>query len=186
MIILLCWGQPHTLNPFHPHNHILTIFSVCLFVTDKRTSKFKIVGYNTLKTFDNVQICSICLSLPLQRPFIARHPWVTLQKHDFQYVPLQPEEQRGWCCLTNRFSMVKVIHITYLSFGLFLDFASHEIVYSFCFMWQCKKSNFQKEQFSISPLRRRLCNRNNTYWESTDHRSPFAHFWYCTCTGPSC
>ena len=57
-----------------------------------------------------------------------------IAKHDFQYVPLQPEEQRGWCCLTNRFSMVKVIHITYLSFGLFLDFASHEIVYSFCIM----------------------------------------------------
>ena len=50
---------------------------------------------------------------------------------------------------------------TLLSFRLFTDFASVEIVYSFCILWQCKKSNFQKGQFSISPLRRRLCTRNN-------------------------
>ena len=66
-------------------------------------------------------------------------------------------------CISNRISMVKVIHIAYLSFRLFTDFASAEIVYSFCILWQCKKSNFQKGQFSISLLRRRLCTRHNTY-----------------------
>ena len=64
-------------------------------------------------------------------------------------------------CISNRISMVKVIHIAYLSFRLFTDFASAEIVYSFCILWQCKKSNFQKGQFSISLLRRSLCTRNN-------------------------
>ena len=83
-------------------------------------------------------------------------------------------------CISNRISMVKVIHIAYLSFRLFTDFASAEIVYSFCILWQCKKSNFQKGQFSISLLRRRLCTRNNTYWESSAHRSHYALFWYCS------
>ena len=151
-ILLRATSYPQPL-PSSQSYFLIWQVSISVYLSPTKTSKLKIVGYDTLKKCDNAQICNIwrLLMFVLATSKAIHRQASTGDIAQTWFSISSPPEQGGRYCLSNRFSMMEVILTASMVLSYHLDYLQilHQLklFIHFAFCDSAKRAIFKKGNF---------------------------------------